>query len=64
MFLLSFLLNKTTFSLKIGDSVFLDPETFEMVNNIKKGYRVPKRKKVDPEKYPEYYRKWLQVRHD
>jgi len=33
-----------------------------MENNIKKGFRVPKRKKVDPVKYPEYYRKWLQVK--
>jgi hypothetical protein len=40
----------------------LEPDTFEMENNIKKGFRVPKRKKVDPVKYPEYYRKWLQVK--
>lgn len=46
---------------RIGDAVFLEPDTYKVENSIKKGFRVPKQKRVDEEKYPEYYRKWLQV---
>ncbi len=49
------------FNNQVGDAVFLEPGTFEMVNNIKKGFRPAKQAGKDKEKYPEYYRKWLKV---
>jgi hypothetical protein len=49
------------FNNQVGDAVFLEPGTFEMANNIKKGFRPAKQAGKDKEKYPEYYRKWLKV---
>jgi hypothetical protein len=47
---------------QVGDAVFFEPDTFAMENNLKKGFRTHKTRDVDPEKYPEYYRKMKEVK--
>ena len=42
--------------------MFFEPDTFVMDYCLKKGFRTPKTRDVDSEKYPEYYRKLMQVR--